>query len=137
MFAVCKFKHFIGYKYLMVDLDLIILFPSYPGITANWVFNRLIRIPLSTTIFLEIPKHSVLSTRLSVQSAMYANIIYPGELFHTFTFITFINIRNNNRLKLFLSATQLQVKGSAFTSHICVRTKISLVYILSLPAHEM
>ena len=59
-------------KYLGVDLDLVTLFTSYPGIftfvlspscfasniiTANWVFKRLIRIPLSTPTSLEVPKH--------------------------------------------------------------------------------
>ena len=91
--------HFIGFKYLAVDLDLVTLFTSYLGTTANRVFNQLIRIPLSTPIFLEIPRHYVLSTRLSLQSSMYANIIYPSESFHTFTFNTSINIMNNNRLK--------------------------------------
>ena len=59
-------------KYLVVDLDLVTLFTSYPGIftfvispscfasniiSANWVFKRLIRIPLSTLTSLEVPKH--------------------------------------------------------------------------------
>ena len=35
---------------------------SYPGTTANWVFYRLLQIPLSTPMFLEVPNHSVLST---------------------------------------------------------------------------
>ena len=59
-------------KYLVVDLDLVTLFTSYPGIfmfflspscfashmiTANWGFNRLIRMPISTPTSLEVPKH--------------------------------------------------------------------------------
>ena len=61
-------------KYLVVDLDLVTLFTSYPGIftfvispscfasniiTANWVFKRLIQIPLSTPAFLEVPWRSI------------------------------------------------------------------------------
>ena len=100
--------HFIGYKYMVVDLDLVTLFTSYPGIctfvlspscfasnmiTANWAFNQRIGIILlSTPIFLEVLKQSILSTRFSLGSSMYANIIYPGESFHTFTFHTSKNI---------------------------------------------
>ena len=105
--------HIIGYKYMVVDLDLVTSFTSYPGIftfvlspscfasnriTANWVFNQRIGILLSTTIFLEVAKHSILSTRCSLHSSMYANIIYPGESFHTFTFHTSINIMSKHIL---------------------------------------
>ena len=118
----CRCRPTVMYKYLVVDLDLVTLLTSYPGTTANWVFYRLIRIPLSTPIFLENPKHSVLSTRLSLHSSMYANIIYPGESFHTFTFNTSINIRNNNRPKTIplVQHNFRFYKGSVFTSHIYI-----------------
>ena len=118
-FRVCCFVHLcISLGKNTWWLILILLHSSYPGIftsvlspecfasnmiTANWGFNRLIRIPFSTRTFQEVPKHSILSTRLSLQSSslhssMYENIIDPGETFHTFTFNISINIRSKNRL---------------------------------------
>ena len=103
-FSVCCFVHLcisLGTWWLILTLlhiyvcsiTLVFCFKS-----DNREFGFLSTYPNSAlyTDIYEVPKHSTLSTRFSLQSSMYANIIYPDESFHTFTFNTSINIRNSN-----------------------------------------